>query len=457
VDAIIFSPVLSGGTIGLSVVLNTADPNGVVVDATALPAGITISGNGTNRVFQNDGILTLRGVTITGGFCSPTAGGGGVLNSSVLIMERCTLTGNVGGYGAALFNAPNRSATLRQCTIAGNTATYSAGAMENRGVASFIHCTVVSNSAPDLQIGGLVNGFADGPFPLDDPENVPTRILSIENSIVANNTGYNVNGRGHPSLASRSIVNYYGLNIIPGAIPGSTSVAVINADPLVGALGNYGGTTQTMPPSISSPAIDAAIGSTEVIDQRGYSRPVDGDGNGTVVADIGAVELIPNIIVSIPPTNQTATSGTDATFSVTATGNNLSYQWFFNGNVITGANSSTLDIANINRASAGSYFVVISNSTFAVTSSVVQLHPIISQKFQSLMQGSDGRWTLKFNDLDGGLLTASDLADFEVQVSTNLAQWTILTNALTLTNGVLHFTEPNAGVAPNRYFRVRSK
>lgn len=39
-----------------------------------------------------------------------------------------------------------------------------------------------------------------------------------------------------------------------------------------------------------SPAIDAAVGSTEIIDQRGALRAEDGDGVGGAVADLGAFE-----------------------------------------------------------------------------------------------------------------------------------------------------------------------
>jgi hypothetical protein len=65
-----------------------------------------------------------------------------------------------------------------------------------------------------------------------------------------------------------------------------------------------------------------------------------------------------------------------------------------------------------------------------------------------------GRLQLLFNDADGGaLLTSNDLATFQVMVSTNLPYWTLLTNALTLTNGsmLLQDTWTNS---PDRYYKV---
>ncbi len=43
----------------------------------------------------------------------------------------------------------------------------------------------------------------------------------------------------------------------------------------------------------SSPAIDAGIGDCIAKDQRGVTRPQDGNGDGVAVCDLGAYELVP--------------------------------------------------------------------------------------------------------------------------------------------------------------------
>ena len=71
-----------------------------------------------------------------------------------------------------------------------------------------------------------------------------------------------------------------------------------NTDPLLGPLQNNGGFTQTHALLAGSPAIDAgdnSVGLTE--DQRGYARPIDGDGDATATIDIGAFEVTANILV----------------------------------------------------------------------------------------------------------------------------------------------------------------
>src|SRR5205085_10820785 len=50
------------------------------------------------------------------------------------------------------------------------------------------------------------------------------------------------------------------------------------------------------------------------------------------------------------------------TFSVRATGRNLGYAWYFNGNPISGAISATLIVSNVGVAQVGSYSVRVTDS-----------------------------------------------------------------------------------------------
>ena len=68
--------------------------------------------------------------------------------------------------------------------------------------------------------------------------------------------------------------------------------------------GNNGGPTRTHALTAASPAIDTGDNaSCLATDQRGAIRPVDGDGNATVICDKGAYEYnaaIPIITVYLP-------------------------------------------------------------------------------------------------------------------------------------------------------------
>ncbi len=81
--------------------------------------------------------------------------------------------------------------------------------------------------------------------------------------------------------------------------------------------------------------------------------------------------------ITSQPQNASAQTGSTATFSVTAAGQQpLSYQWRFNTTNIQGATSSTYTINNVQNGNAGSYDVVVSNSAGSVTSTTAVLSVI---------------------------------------------------------------------------------
>lgn len=168
--------------------------------------------------------------------------------------------------------------------------------------------------------------------------------------------------------------------------------------------------------------------------------------------------------VRVPPTitshpvSQTVAGDSSVTFTVLAGGTPpLNFQWFFNSNAISGAISPTLNLSDVNRTNSGFYYVRVTNNVGGVTSTNALLRVLVPQTLQALAQDDAGKWSFKFNDADGTLLTTNELSDFEVQSTTNLVEWSTFTGSLTWTNGVIHFREPDTNTSPTRYFRVRSK
>jgi hypothetical protein len=103
----------------------------------------------------------------------------------------------------------------------------------------------------------------------------------------------------------------------------------------------------------------------------------------------GKCKTVSGLSITTQPQSQSVAAGTNALFTVVAAGAApLGYQWRYNGTAIAGANSTSLTLANVQPANEGSYTVVVTNSTAAVTSAVavltVLVPPIITAQPESL-------------------------------------------------------------------------
>lgn len=77
--------------------------------------------------------------------------------------------------------------------------------------------------------------------------------------------------------------------------------------------------------------------------------------------------------ITSQPTSVTVTAGQSASFSVTASGDSLTYQWYKSSAAISGATAATYTISSTATSDAASYYVVVTNSAGSVTSSTVTL------------------------------------------------------------------------------------
>jgi predicted outer membrane repeat protein len=133
---------------------------------------LAISGNGQSRVFEVAATAdaSLSGLTVENGAVSDM-NGGGILNSGVLSVSGCTISGNRAiqllGSSATGGGIDNNSGTLRisDCTLAGNSA-FGGGGIGNgigynlSGSMSVTDCTFSGNSA----VGGGGGISSSGPL-----------------------------------------------------------------------------------------------------------------------------------------------------------------------------------------------------------------------------------------------------------------------------------------------------
>jgi predicted outer membrane repeat protein len=243
----------------------------------------------THSLFQNNSGGSGGAMSIQGGFVNVTdstfSGNTGRLAGAIELygnstfrvvasIDRSTFTGNSGTFGGAAIAVENlhsgSSVTITNDTFTANTST---GA-NAQGAALYLasapvtvtNCTIAGNTTT---AGGGAVFFSTG-----------QPLTSVTNTIIASNSGGNCSFSGASILAGG-----HNLQFGDATCPGMTV-----ANPLLGALANNGGPTQTMALGAGSPAIDGGDTiNAPTTDQRGVAR-TDGNGNGIIAVDIGAFE-----------------------------------------------------------------------------------------------------------------------------------------------------------------------
>jgi alpha-tubulin suppressor-like RCC1 family protein len=205
-------------------------------------------------------------------------------------------------------------------------------------------------------------------------------------------------------------------------------------------------------------SIPVAIG-TNVLQWR-YSKDVSFDG-GQDAAWVDQFTFVPDPpMITLQPVSQTVNMGTIVTFRVTVIGRpeyGLIYQWRQNGNVV-GSGGASLTLNNVGRAQNGTYSVTVTEAKQPPGGSTVSSNAVLKVLVPQLIGSPrlllDGTLQFSSTDANGGLLSPSDLANFEAQASTNLVNWVTLPNALSLTNGTLLLQDAGPNNYSTRYYRI---
>lgn len=277
---------LSGG--GVSRILDSVSGTSITI------TDLKMTGGNTGVAYLTGNVLLNR-IEITGNSNTGESGAGGAILGGTVRILNSTISNNSGRLIGALYQLGGHL-YMANSTVSGNTAEIGYGGiyLENAD-ADIQNSTITDNSGQSA--GGIAFlGGAGG------------QSLFFGNSIIAGNTGaqpeiYFIQNNQGQQVASN------GFNLI-GDNPGDSAATgnpitfgpldKRDLDPMLGPLQNNGGPTRTRALLPGSPAIDSGENGQAVdpfdnspltSDQRGLSRIVDGDINGTANVEIGAFEI----------------------------------------------------------------------------------------------------------------------------------------------------------------------
>jgi hypothetical protein len=158
--------------------------------------------------------------------------------------------------------------------------------------------------------------------------------------------------------------------------------------------------------------------------------------------------LPPPAIVTQPAT-QTTFPGSNVTFSVTASGSALAYQWKFSGTNLPGATNSSLVLTNVQLPQTGPYFVTITNAAGTTNSSLALLRLLVSPGL-NLSRANVTSTNVFFS------ITSVTGLNYTLQYKNVLSDpsWTTIPPAVLGSGGTILLQDPNPPIQPARFYRV---
>ena len=344
------------------------------------------SGGGIDATLAS-GTLMIENCTIVSNVASNQGGGaigGGIhLNGNAQILKSVIANNTCfGGSPRALgggIGIDGGSVEIRNSTITGNLATgpyfgwsLGGGIFVSPGSLSMINCLVTTNqmnsggegsaifvwSGPTKLVNCTIVGNSELPV-----RNYSAQSLNLTNTIIYHNSG-------SEGFYSAGVTNISYCDI-QGGVPSGTSN--ISFDPGLDAV--------TLSPLAGSPCIDTGNPDPAYNDScdppsfgppRGYTWRNDMGAFGGPGACAWLAGDAPTIIQQ--PKALVSCLGQSPSFTVTAIGSlPLSYQWYFNGGILSGKTDVSLTLTNVQPSQAGAYFVVVSNVFGNLTSTTNQL------------------------------------------------------------------------------------
>ncbi|MDP3392399.1 FG-GAP-like repeat-containing protein [Sediminibacterium sp.] len=352
---------------------------GNILNATNQQYAVTEAGNYSVRITDANGCISTSGITKVAAL--PTAS----VTGSTIVCEGTPVSLSVDqfGYSSPTFQWKNAGVDVSGATSANfNPAvsgTYTVAVTDNAITSTSCPIAITVNPLPTGSIiASTITPVCVGtPITLTaTPGNASTyQWFNTGNGIAnATNNNYIANASGTYSVGITDANGCF--NTI-----GSTTVT-INAIPIVGDIVGEQNICVNTNVNFTNPTTGGLWSSSNTavatVDQFGLVRGVSA-GTATISYTVTSnscattvtrtVTVTAGVSITTQPTASISQCvGTNASISVVATGNNLTYQWFKNGTVINGATTSSYSDNNLVASDAGNYTVVVSSTCGSVTS-----------------------------------------------------------------------------------------
>ena len=241
-----------------------------------------------NTVFSNNEILPLPngGNNGNGGAVVQLTNG---INQGFTVANSSFVNNTAASQGGGLWMM-GANTSIENSTFSGNraealTTSGNGGAMALYGPTEIVNSTIANNYAG--WVGGAIAANSDP--------------VTVKNTIFDNNTADNgTNNWGIQQHTNRELTDggnnlQYPAKLTNNFNDYNATASITIADPQLGSLTEIDG-VPVHELMVGSPAIDGGTSTgAPSIDQLGQARPVDGDHNGSLLFDIGALEFVPDV------------------------------------------------------------------------------------------------------------------------------------------------------------------